>query len=74
MNDTFNLELTMEELFILSAAVGLYHKDCAKALYETLEGTRAEKDCVNVEEFDTQHKMLMNLYDKLGNLVKQIKT
>ena len=40
MNDTFNLELTAEELVILSGAVGLYHKECAKALCETLEGTR----------------------------------
>lgn len=40
MNDTFNLGLTAEELVILSGAVGLYPKDCAKVLYETLEGTR----------------------------------
>lgn len=71
MSETFNLEITPEEFIIISAGVGLYHKDCAKALYETLEGLRQDDKCVNVEEFDSQHKILMNLYNKLADISKQ---
>lgn len=70
MSKTFNLEITPEEFIIISAGVGLYHKECAKALYETLEGLRDK--CVDVEEFDSQHKILMNLYNKLADISKQI--
>ena len=69
---TFNLEITAEEFAIISVGIGLYHKDCAKALYETLEGIRPDDKCVNVTEFDNHHKILMNLYDKLTNISKQI--
>lgn len=70
MSETFNFEITPEEFIILSTGVGLYHKECAKALYETLEGIRGK--CVNVEEFDSQHKIIMNLYNKLADISKQI--
>ena len=69
---TFNLEITAEEFLIISAGIGLYHKDCAKALYETLEGIRPDDKCVNVTEFDNHHKILMNLYDKLTIISNQI--
>ena len=69
---TFNLEITPEEFVIISTGIGLVHKDCAKALYETLEGMRPDDRCVNVTEFDSQHKILMNLYDKLTNISNQI--
>jgi hypothetical protein len=70
MSETFNLEITPEEFIIISVGVGLYHKDCAKALYESLEGLRGK--CVSVEEFDSQHKVIMNLYNKLADISKQI--
>jgi hypothetical protein len=69
---TFNLEITAEEFAIISVGIGLYHKDCAKALYETLEGIRPDDKCVDVAEFDNHHKILMNLYDKLTNISNQI--
>ena len=66
MEKTFNLELTPEEFVVVSAGIGCFHKETAKALYESLEGTRDKDKAINVEEFDNQHKILMGLYDKLS--------
>lgn len=73
MNDVFNLELTVNEFVCVMAGVGLYHKELAKSLYESMEGLRDESTSINVEEFEDHHKALMNLYDKLAAITKQIK-
>lgn len=71
MNE-FTITLTSDELVLLYVGLGLYHKDCAKAFYESLEGIREDDKSINVEEFNDQHEAIMSLYSKLNEAVKQI--
>ena len=71
MNE-FTITLTPDELVLLYVGLGLYHKDCAKAFYESLEGIREDDKSINVEEFNDQHEAIMSLYSKLNEAVKQI--
>ena len=71
MNE-FTITLTSDELVLLYIGLSLYHKDCAKAFYESLEGIREEDKSINVEEFNDQHEAIMSLYSKLNEAVKQI--
>ena len=64
--------LTPNELVLVYVGLGLYHKDCAKAFYESLEGIREDDKSINVEEFNDQHQAIMSLYSKLNETVKQI--
>jgi hypothetical protein len=68
----FTITLTSDELVLLYVGLGLYHKDCAKAFYESLEGIREDDKSINVEEFNDQHEAIMSLYSKLNEAVKQI--
>ena len=71
MNE-FTITFTPDELVLLYVGLGLYHKDCAKAFYESLEGIREDDKSINVEEFNDQHEAIMSLYSKLNEAVKQI--
>ena len=71
MNEV-TITLTPDELVLLYVGLGLYHKDCAKAFYESLEGIREDDKSINVEEFNDQHQAIMSLYSKLNEAVKQI--
>ena len=71
MNEV-TITLTSDELVLLYVGLGLYHKDCAKAFYESLEGIREDDKSINVEEFNEQHKTIMLLYSKLNEATKQI--
>jgi len=71
MNEV-TLTLTSDELVLLYVGLGLYHKDCAKAFYESLEGIREDDKSINVIEFNEQHEAIMSLYSKLNEAVKQI--
>lgn len=71
MNEV-TITLTSDELVLLYVGLGLYHKDCAKAFYESLEGIREDDKSINVEEFNDQHQAIMSLYSKLNEAVKQI--
>ena len=71
MNEV-TITLTSDELVLLYVGLGLYHKDCAKAFYESLEGIREDDKSINVEEFNDQHEAIMSLYSKLNETVKQI--
>ena len=71
MNEV-TITLTSDELVLLYVGLGLYHKDCAKAFYESLEGIREDDKSINVEEFNDQHEAIMSLYSKLNEAVKQI--
>lgn len=71
MNEV-TLTLTSDELVLLYVGLGLYHKDCAKAFYESLEGIREDDKSINVKEFNEQHEAIMSLYGKLNEAVKQI--
>lgn len=71
MNEV-TITVTPDELVLLYVGLGLYHKDCAKAFYESLEGIREDDKSINVEEFNDQHQAIMSLYSKLNEAVKQI--
>ena len=71
MNEV-TITLTSDELVLLYVGLGLYHKYCAKAFYESLEGIREDDKSINVEEFNDQHEAIMSLYSKLNEAVKQI--
>ena len=71
MNEV-TITLTPDELVLVYVGLGLYHKDCAKAFYESLEGIREDDKSINVEEFNDQHQAIMSLYSKLNEAVKQI--
>lgn len=71
MNE-FTITLTPNELVLVYVGLGLYHKDCAKAFYESLEGIRENDKSINVKEFNEQHETIMSLYGKLDEAVKQI--
>lgn len=71
MNEV-TITLTPDELVLVYVGLGLYHKDCAKAFYESLEGIREDDKSINVEEFNDQHQAIMSLYSKLNETVKQI--
>ena len=71
MNE-FTITFTPEELVLLYVGLGLYHKDCAKAFYESAEGIRKVNESISVEEFNEQHEAIMSLYGKLDEVVKQI--
>lgn len=71
MNE-FTITFTPDELVLLYVGLGLYHKDCAKAFYESLEGIREDDKSINVEEFNDQHEAIMSLYSKLNEAVKQL--
>lgn len=71
MEKIYKLELTFEEAMMLYAGLGLFHKETAKALYETLEGLREKKEEVNVDEFDKHHKMAMGLYEKFKDILSE---
>lgn len=71
MNE-FTITLTPDELVLLYVGLGLYHKDCAKAFYESLEGIREDDKSINVKEFNDQHETIMSLYSKLDEAAKQI--
>lgn len=71
MNE-FTITVTADELVLLYVGLGLYHKDCAKAFYESAEGIRKVDESISVEEFNDQHEAIMSLYSKLDEVVKQI--
>lgn len=71
MNEV-TITLTPEELVLVYVGLGLCHKDCAKAFYESAEGIREDDKSINVEEFNDQHQAIMSLYSKLNETVKQI--
>ena len=71
MNE-ITITLTPEELVLVYVGLGLYHKDCAKAFYESAEGIRKVDESISVEEFNEQHEAIMLLYGKLDEVVKQI--
>ena len=71
MNEV-TITLTPEELVLVYVGLGLCHKDCAKAFYESAEGIREDDKSINVEEFNDQHQAIMSLYSKLNEAVKQI--
>lgn len=71
MNEV-TITLTSDELVLVYVGLGLCHKDCAKAFYESLEGIREDDKSINVEEFNDQHQAIMSLYSKLNEAVKQI--
>ena len=71
MNEV-TITLTSDELVLVYVGLGLYHKDCAKAFYESLEGIREDDKSINVEEFNDQHQAIMSLYGKLDKVVEQL--
>ena len=71
-NKTYSMEFTLEELIMLIGGVGITHKESAKSFYETLEGLKEKKDELSVDEFDKAHKIVMGLYSKLGDKIKEI--
>lgn len=71
MNEV-TITLTPEELVLVYVGLGLCHKDCAKAFYESAEGIRKVSESISVEEFNEQHQAIMSLYSKLNETVKQI--
>ena len=66
------ITLTPDELVLVYVGLGLYHKDCAKAFYESLEGIRKVDESISTDEFNDQHQAIMSLYSKLNEAVKQI--
>lgn len=71
MNE-ITITLTPEELVLVYVGLGLYHKDCAKAFYESAEGIRKVSESISVEEFNEQHEAIMSLYGKLDEVVEQL--
>lgn len=51
MNEV-TITLTPDELVLLYVGLGLYHKDCAKAFYESLEGIRKVDESISTDEFN----------------------
>ena len=70
MDKIYKLELTLEETIMVSLGIGLLHKESAKAFYESLEGLH-DDDPTDVENFDKQHKTIMNLYKKIGDILSE---
>lgn len=69
---TYTMEFTAEELTYLFAGVTLSQKEAAKNFYESLEGLKTKEEELSIDEFDGAHKVLMGLYSKLGDKIKEI--
>ena len=72
MEETYTMEFTAEELTYLLGGVTLTQKEAAKNFYESLEGLKTKKEELSVDEYDRAHKVLMGLYSKLGDKIKEI--
>ena len=72
MEETYTMEFTHEELIYLISGVTLTQKEAAKYFYESLEGLKTKKEEWSVDEYDEAHKVLMGLYSKLGDKIKEI--
>ena len=72
MEKTYTMEFTMEELTYLLGGVSLTQKEAAKNFYESLEGLKSKEEELSVDEYDGAHKVLMGLYSKLGDKIKEI--
>ena len=72
MEKTYTMEFTAEELAYLFGGVAVTHKEAAKNFYESLEGLKRKEEELSIDEFDAAHKVLMGLYSKLGDKIKEI--
>ena len=72
MEETYTMEFTLKELTYLLGGVAVTHKEAAKNFYESLEGIKAKEEELSIDEFDEAHKVLMGLYSKLGDKIKEI--
>jgi hypothetical protein len=72
MEKTYTMEFTAEELTYLLGGVTVTHKEAARNFYESLEGLKPKEEELSIDEFDGAHKVLMGLYTKLGDKIKEI--
>lgn len=72
MEKTYTMEFTAEELTYLLGGVTLTQKEAAKNFYESLEGLKTKEEELSIDEYDGAHKVLMGLYSKLGDKIKEI--
>jgi hypothetical protein len=72
MEETYTMEFTAEELTYLLGGVTLTQKEAAENFYKSLEGLKSKEETLSVEEYDAAHKVLMGLYSKLGDKIKEI--
>ena len=72
MEKMYTMEFTLEELTYLLGGIILTQGEAAKNFYESLEGLKEKNEELSVEEFDAAHKVLMGLYNKLGDKIKEI--
>lgn len=72
MEEKYTMEFTAEELTYLLGGVSLTQKEAAKNFYESLEGLKTKKEELSIDEYDKVHKVLMGLYSKLGDKIKEI--
>lgn len=72
MEITYKMEFTAEEITYLFGGVMLSQYEAAKNFYESLDGLKSKKEELSVEEYDVAHKVLIGLYYKLGDKIKEI--